>query len=74
MDPLLQPILRIATENRTEPVSHQQAREEIDQFLAEYKARCAADFSMGGAGQDMSGSGGVLISQLINLRDGLRSE
>lgn len=74
MDPLLQPILRLSTTSKPEPVSSEDAKAQIDAFMTEYKLRCGADTPGNTDAQDVSNSGGVLISQLINLRNGLESE
>lgn len=66
MDPLLQPPLRIQTERSPAPVSTQDAQEAVDKFIADYKERTSGD----GAPPE-EGAGGVLLSQLTRLRDGL---
>ena len=43
----------------------------MDQFMQEFKLRSGSDPTTGGADLDVSNSGGVVISQLIQLRNGL---
>lgn len=73
MDPLLQPLLRLSTSSKPEDVSPEEAKAQIDAFMAEYKLRCGADTSGNTDVADVANSGGVLLSQLINLRNGLDS-
>ncbi|WFC95925.1 hypothetical protein MBRA1_002580 [Malassezia brasiliensis] len=73
MDPLLQPLLRLSTSSKPEEVSNEDAKAQIDAFMAEYKHRCGADPTGNPDGADVANSGGVLLSQLINLRNGLDS-
>lgn len=72
MDPLLQPLLRLATTGAPKEVSTDDAKDQIETFMAEFKMRCGADAA--GDAQDVSNAGGVIMSQLINLRNGLASE
>ena len=73
MDPLLQPLLRLSTSSKPEDVSPEEAKAQIDAFMAAYKLRCGADTSGNTDVADVANSGGVLLSQLINLRNGLDS-
>ncbi|KAI3617666.1 hypothetical protein CBS9595_003575 [Malassezia furfur] len=73
MDPLLQPLLRLSTSSKPEDVSTEDAKARIDAFMAEYKLRCGADPTGNPDVAEVANSGGVLLSQLINLRNGLDS-
>lgn len=71
MDALLQPPLRLAKISQPKEVSVNDAKSAMDQFMQEFKLRSGSDPTTGGADMDVSNSGGVVISQLIQLRNGL---
>ncbi|WFD34883.1 hypothetical protein MCUN1_001727 [Malassezia cuniculi] len=67
MDPLLQPPLRVQTERNPKSLSTQEAQEAVENFIADYKNRTSGE---GASSEDAAG--GVLLSQLSRLRDGLK--
>ncbi|SHO79838.1 Uncharacterized protein MSYG_4189 [Malassezia sympodialis ATCC 42132] len=69
MDSLLQPPLRLAAVSKPEPTTIADAREDIDSFIQTFKQRLGNTTTS--ESQDVTNSGGVLISQLIQLRNGL---
>jgi hypothetical protein len=71
MDALLQPPLRLAKISQPKEVSVNDAKSAMNQFMQEFKLRSGSDPTTGGADLDVSNSGGVVISQLIQLRNGL---
>lgn len=69
MDPLLQPPLRLAAVNRPKSASIEEAKEDIEMFIQTFKQRLGNTTTS--ESQDVTNSGGVLISQLIQLRNSL---
>lgn len=72
MDPLLEAPLRLASISMPKGISTAQAKNAVESFIEDYKRR-AGNNTTGFAPdtQDVSNSGGVLMSQLIQLRNGL---
>ena len=70
MDPLLAP-LRLASVSEPIDISVQDAKHLVDAFIEDFKQRGGSNPGTTQDAQDVMSSGGVLMSQLIQLRNGL---
>lgn len=70
MDPLIETPLRLASTCKPKSVSILEARNIIDSFIDDFKHRASNDPSDASNPQELPNSGGVLMSQLIRLRNG----
>lgn len=69
MDPLLQPPLRLASVAKPTSISTHDAKENINAFIQDFKQRLGNN--AGSESQEVANSGGVLMSQLIQLRNSM---
>ena len=71
MDPLLQAPLRLASVSEPIDISVQDAKHLVDAFIEDFERRGGSNPGTTQDAQDVMSSGGVLMSQLIQLRNGL---
>lgn len=71
MDPLLQAPLRLASVSEPIDISVQDAKHLVDAFIEDFKQRGGSNPGTTQDAQDVMSSGGVLMSQLIQLCNGL---
>ena len=72
MDPLLEAPLRLASISSPKGVSTTQEKDAVKFFIEDYKLRAGNNTNSSAPDtQDVSNSGGVLMSQLIQLCNGL---